>query len=176
MTHDLNLRQDVERPGRFSRHWAAMRTLLLLLVLAGAGSVSSPVRAAEDGQYKTTDGIGVYYGILPAEIVKGHPGGHPEAAMHGGLPPGHQVHLIVALFDAATSARIENAKVSAAVSPLGIPRLSQPLDPMQIAGTVTYGGFFPLARGDRYVVDVKIERPGALRPIEVEFSYDHPLP
>jgi hypothetical protein len=39
--------------------------------------------------------------------------------MHGGAPSGaHQYHIVVAMFDVKTGARIENARVTANVSGL----------------------------------------------------------
>jgi hypothetical protein len=65
---------------------ASVRALALVLLMAlvtGAGSLSV---AAADDNYRTKDGLAVYLGVLPATIVRGHPPGHPERAMHGGAP------------------------------------------------------------------------------------------
>ena len=44
---------------------------------------------------------------------------------------------------------------------------------MEIAGTISYGGFFNLPGRDLYTVRLTIERPGAARAIELNFKYDH---
>jgi hypothetical protein len=152
-----------------SRRCLLLLAVLLLFACLGGGAA----QADERGQYKVVDGVAVYYGLVPATIVKGHPPTHPEPSMHGGLPSGHEFHLVIALFDAATSARIEDAKVTARIAPLGGAGASRALEPMQIAGTITYGAFFPLPLGDRYVISVTVERPGASHAISVDFSYDH---
>jgi hypothetical protein len=47
---------------------------------------------------------------------------------------------------------------------------------MQIAGTISYGGYFPLPPGGRCVIHVEIERPAAVRPATVDFLHDHRRP
>jgi hypothetical protein len=75
---------------------------------------------ATDGT-ANADGLRAYLGVVPAEIVKGHPSKHPEAVMHGGAPEGaHEYHIVVAIFDTATGDRISNATVTAKVSGLGL--------------------------------------------------------
>jgi hypothetical protein len=103
----------------------AERLLILMLLLAVAFSGSAAVAASsmpmEDPGYKTSGGLTAYIGMMPAEIVKGHPLGHPEQTMHGGAPQGHhEYHLVVAIFDAAGGARISNATVTARFSGLGL--------------------------------------------------------
>lgn len=154
--------------GRWRALFVATMTALLI------GLTFSIGRAADDNnQYKVADGMGIYYGLMPAAIVRGQSASHAEGSMHGGPPARNEYHLVVALFDAATSARIQNAKVTARISSLGTSGSSRPLEPMQIAGTVSYGGYFPLPTGDRYTVHLEIERSGAARPATVDFQYDH---
>ncbi|MCZ8547952.1 hypothetical protein OOJ09_27560 [Mesorhizobium qingshengii] len=135
----------------------------------------TPALAEENENYKVAQGLGVYLGVLPAAIVRGHLESHPEATMHGGAPRGaHEYHMIVAVFEAATGARIENAKVTATVSGLGhVGQNSLELEPMAIAGTVTYGGFVALPGSDRYDIQVDISVPGRPAPARVKFTYGH---
>ncbi len=129
---------------------------------------------ADDG-YQKAGGLAVYVGIVPAPVVRGHPTGHPESTMHGG--PGtarHQQHLVVAVFDDQTGARVENASVSATISGLGhVGQQTIQLEPMKIENTITYGGFVTLSGNDRYDIAVEITVPGRSRPISVTFSSDH---
>lgn len=143
--------------------------LLLAMVLA----LVSPA-TAQDGQYKMAGGFAVYIGFMPAELVNG-PSAHPtERLMHGGVPRGsHQYHIVVAIFDAASQARISDATVIAKVSGIGLSGAQNTLDPMKIAGTITYGGFFYLPGPDGYTVHLTIKRPGSKTPVELEFNYDH---
>lgn len=146
----------------------AVMALALVLVLAAPGASF----ATHSGQNATKAGLTVYIGLMPAEIVRGHPPSHAEAQAHGGAPRGaHQYHVVVAVFDAGTGARIENAKVVARVSALGLAGSQKTLEPMKIADTITYGNYFDLPGSGKYQIVVEIERPqGAAK---FEFPYDH---
>lgn len=147
----------------------AFATLCFLAI-----SWSSMAVAAEDTSYKLAGGLAVYIGVVPAEIVRGHPSGHAEKTMHGGAPRGaHQYHVVAAIFDAASGARVSDAAVTAQISGLGLSGTKKKLDPMEIASTVTYGGFFDLPGRDLYTIGLTIERPGQPRPVGLEFKYDH---
>jgi hypothetical protein len=130
--------------------------------------------AAEADQSKTAGGVTVYLGVVPAEIVKGLPAaGSTERPMHGGIPRGtHEYHIVAAVFDAASGSRVSDAAVTAEVSGLGLSGSKKKLEPMQIAGTTTYGGFFDLPGFDIYTVKLTVER-GAASPAVLQFKYDH---
>ena len=135
---------------------------------------SHAATATEDGQSKTAGGLVLYLGVVPAEIVKGPSAHSAERRMHGRVPRGpHEYHVVVAIFDTATDARISDASVTAQVSGLGLAGTKKKLDPMEIANTITYGAFFDLPGLDLYTVSLTVERPGGDRPITVDFKYDH---
>lgn len=148
--------------------------LLAGVLLVPGGSASASVEES----YRTRDGVAAYLGVLPAQAVRGHRPGHPERQMHGGPPGGpHDYHLVVALFDAATGARIGDAQVRAAVSGLGhVGKTWIRLDPMTIADTVTYGGYVTLPGRDRYVIEIEVVRVGQANPGRLEFVYRHGAP
>jgi hypothetical protein len=157
-------------------HFRSLRFLSccpFVLLIAMAVTLASTA-AAQGGQYKTVGGVAVYIGFMPAELLKG-PLVHPaERLMHGGVPRGsHQYHVIVAVFDAASQVRISDATVIAKVSGIGLSGSQQTLDPMKIAGTITYGGFFYLPGPDGYTIQLTIQRRGSKTPVELEFKYDH---
>ncbi len=144
--------------------WAAF------LVMLGM----SPTLAQEPGQYRVADGVAVYLGLLPAAVVRGHPARHPEAQMHSGAPAGrHVYHLVVALFDAESGERIEDATVEARVAPLGLSGTTRRLEPMEIADTVTYGEYFTTRGEGRYRIALTVRQPGRDTPIQMEFVYEH---
>jgi hypothetical protein len=94
--------------------------------------------------------------------------------MHGRIPKGpHEYHVVAAVFDTASGARVSDAAVTAQVSGLGLSGTSKKLGPMEIAGTTTYGGFFNLPGRDRYTVKLTIERSVGAKPVVLEFKYDH---
>ena len=120
--------------------------------------------AAEDPLFKTADGLTVYIGIIPAEIAKGHPSEHAEKTMHGGVPKGgHEYHVVAAIFDAATGARVSDASVTAQVSGLGLSGATKKLETMEIANTVSYGAFFDLP--GLYTIALTIQRPSQPKPV-----------
>ncbi len=153
-----------------------MRTLPMLLgavwLLLGATVQAAPVPA---DQPQTVDGMTVYVGVLPAAMVSGHPPEHPEEAMHGGVPRGkHQFHLLVALFDAGSGERITGAQIEAGVAEIGLSGTRRRLEPMAIAGTETYGGYFELDGDNPFRIALEIRRPDATRASRAEFEYRHP--
>ncbi|WP_454618792.1 hypothetical protein [Bradyrhizobium cenepequi] len=139
-------------------------------VAAGVGGTAV---GAEADLSKTAGGLTVYIGAVPAEIVKGLGTHSAEPPMHGRIPKGpHEYHLVAAIFDAATGERVSDAAVTAEVSGLGLSGSKQRLEPMQIAGTTTYGGFVNLPGFDLYTVKVSVQRGGAT-PVVLQFKYDH---
>lgn len=153
--------------GRFLHH-AAIGILALLLALTSLASRA----AVEGGQQKTVDGLAVYLGVLPAEMLLGHPRGHPEREMHGGVPAGaNRYHVVVALFDAASGKRVTNAKVTVGGASLGMAVSRRKAEPMLINNVITYGAYVTLAGPGPYRIQVEIRHPGASKPIEVEFGY-----
>jgi hypothetical protein len=168
---------------------------ILLMSLLSVASVGSATFAAslaptDSRDYQTADGLVAYIGIVPAEVVKEE---HP--AMHGGAPTrSNEYHFVVAIFDAGSGERVTDATVSAIVfgpgntvvygqrhlSPWGTRPLSEtlprtPLEPMAIAQTVTYGGFFVLPELAKYTFQLTIARPGKTRPTVMNFAHDHRL-
>ena len=136
------------------------------LFLAGAFAADTPT-------HKVVDGISIYLGVLPAEMILGHPDSHTEAEMHGGIPAGeHHYHVTVALFDAATGKRITAAKVKAKVSELALSGTEKELEPMRIAGAISYGNYFRMPGAGIYRIRVQVRQPG-VHAIEAEFEYQH---
>ena len=148
----------------------------LMLLVATVVALRSAAIAADDGDYKTVGGLSVYIGVVPAELVKGLPSHQSsEPPMHCGIPQGsHQYHVVAAVFDAASGARISDATVTAKVSGLGLSGSQQPLDSMKIADTTTYGGFFYLfLPSDVHTITLIVKRLGSQQPVVLNFTYDH---
>lgn len=143
------------------------RTILVAsLLLFTAASV------AQDGRslHKTVNGIDVYLGVVPAELVGAHPRAHPERDMHGGVAAGGY-HVMVALFERTTGKRITDAKASARLVSPSRQGPETPLEPMTIAGALTYGNYFSMVRGGSYRIDVQIRRPGSPDAIVAIFNW-----
>lgn len=127
------------------------------------------------GDYRTVDGYAIYLGVIPAAIAQGHPPEHPERKMHGGAPRGRdQHHVMVAVFDAASGARIDDAVVTAQVGEPGMTPVRKRLEPMAIAGAMTYGNYFALSPPGPYRIELHMVRPGAVGPIVTTFTYVPP--
>jgi hypothetical protein len=78
-----------------------MPPILSVAVIVATLSLTSAraVMANTDSGYIVDHGIAIYYAVIPAEIIRGHPKEHPEATMHGGIPGSrYAYHVMVALF------------------------------------------------------------------------------
>ena len=146
---------------------AALASIMALLLASAF--------AADSSQHKVVHGVAIYLGVLPAEMILWHPRSRTEAEMHGGVPAGrNQQHIVVALFDNATGKRITAARVKANVSEIGLSGVQKKLEPMLIAGTVSYGNYFDMpAASNPYRINVRIELPGVAEAIEAQFDYRH---
>jgi hypothetical protein len=142
-----------------------LRCALLGFVLANTALAGTDRQRA--------DGIMVYLGVVPAEVVLGHAPQHPEAQMHGGPPEQPQrYHVMVALFEAASGARISNATVTARVSELALAVTEKRLELMTIAGAATYGNYFPMSNAGPYRIEVRIRRPGVAGEVQTTFNFE----
>lgn len=113
--------------------------------------------AADSSLHKVVDGVAIYLGVIPTELIKGHPKAHPESEMHGGAPVTEaQYHIVLALFDAKTGARITNAKVTASLSSFGFAVGKKTLEPMLIANTISYGNYFKLSAKSAHRIQIEI--------------------
>jgi len=147
--------------------WLAVLALLLALPAAYAEVLEQPLRK---------DGLMIYYGVLPANLVA--PGDLTVADTHmtpGGARGAGTHHLVIAVFDEATGKRLANATVRARVQPLGGATQEKTLEPMQIAGSVTFGNFFRMDADMPYVIHLRIHRADSASPeVEVSVPYRHP--
>lgn len=167
----------ISRPGDcraalgLSRMYARLLAVgLTLLLLAGQASA----QGADAGQYRSAGGLAVYIGLMPASLVKGHASAQAERRMHGGARGGrHEYHLVAAVFDEGSGARISDARVSARIAGLGLAGGWTRLEPMQIAGTTTYGAFVTFRGADRYTIHLEIDRGGSGSPVRMRFPFEH---
>lgn len=129
----------------------------------------SAVFAAD--QQKVVGGIEVFYGVMPAEIIKQH--STHEAAMHDKrLFSKGTHHLVVSLYKQGTTQRITDATVEATIMPFGLATDTKPLEPMMIDNTITYGNYFNLPKSSSpFRIVLKIKQPNAATPVTAEFDY-----
>lgn len=159
------------------RRWSAYRRCLIgVVALLVTAIMASAAIAAADSETKSAGGLTVYLGIIPAEFVQGLPS-HPteQQPQHGGAErASHDHHIIVAIFDSSTGARIADATLTAKVSGLGSSGSQKTLEPMKIADAISYGAIFNLYP-DIYTIMLTVQRPGS-PPVVLDFDYDHRRP
>ncbi len=155
-------------------HTRYLKTLLRVTIAGIAALLLTNALADDSGQHKIVNGVAIYLGVVPSEMILGYPKPHTEAEMHGGVPAGgHQRHVLVALFDNATGKRITNAEVNANVFEIVLSGVQKKLEPMLIAGTISYGNYFNMSGANPYRILVQIRLPGSADVFEVEFEYQH---
>ena len=153
-----------------------MKALVVLLALSSVALTSAcghPYEQATSRQ--SADGMTAYLGVMPAAVVRAHPPTHIEGSMHPSEPGGN-AHLLVALFDDASGARIEDAALEATIRGERHPGSFQlRLERMEVEGTITYGGFTTLAEDDRYHIDVAVQRGQSQHATHLSFLFDAQL-
>ena len=169
MQHDL--RSLTGRPNRLPNLRMKTAAGVVLTTLAAAYGVWLPAKAEDNLFHKTGAGLSVNIGLIPALAIQGRPAGDPMAPMPGGPAKSYKYHLVVAVFDAATKERIADAVVKARVSEIGLTGGELTLEKMKGADPVSYGGLVAFPSNARYVIAVKIERPG--KPsVSLDFPYE----
>lgn len=146
---------------------------LPIIMGAIAALFLSSAFAADTSLYKVVNGVAIYLGVIPAELIEGHPKAHPESEMHGGVPPvtEERYHIVIALFDAKTGARITNAKVTASLSSFGLPVGKKTLEPMLLANTISYGNYFKLSAKGPHRIQIEINRVQTGQTIHATFEH-----
>jgi hypothetical protein len=157
----------------------ALAILVVASFLLGAGV--GLAGADEASQSVTSHGLTVYFGVMPAAIAEGVARRHSEANMHGTPPSApHAQHFVVAIFNSVTGERVTDAVVNAQISLPGHELPEKTLEPMKIAGTVTYGNFFDLSQPGVYRIRLNISGTNVAaavkKPIVIDLLYDHPIP
>jgi hypothetical protein len=155
----------------------ASRALAMGVLAAAALSTGCGGDSQWPRNEQTVDGMTVDLGVMPAELVRGHPTAPADPnAMHGGTHKhSGSHHIIVALFDAKSGARISDATIRAGVGNRSYNHEPDTwLEPMQINGTITYGNFFLMPASGLWRIHLQIYRTGVLKPTEATFAYEHP--
>lgn len=157
----------------FPVRWGALVAMFSLVLLSI--TASAPAYGQSDDNYQVVGDVAAYLGVMPAAIVGQHPAAHPELEMHGGPPAGaHAHHIVIALFDKPSGARIEDAQVTASVYGLGhVGGTRLTLESMPIEGVITFGGFVTFPDTDEYTIDVEVSRPGQMAGTKLRFIYEH---
>ena len=119
-------------------------------------------------QFKLINGMAIYIGVVPAEMLEGH----STSKMHGGIPIGPvRFHLTVAIFNEKTGERLNDAQIKAQVFTLPEKTGFKELEPMEYGKAMVYGNYFSLKALGPYLIQLHIQHKKLQKPIEVEFQY-----
>jgi len=155
--------------------WRAVLACATAAVLASVSPV--PATAGVMNGRQVVDSTIVYLGIVPAALTRNHPGDVEGTLMHGGTRDKsiHNVHVIVALFDRATGARIANSRVLARFLGERGRKWSVRLQQMVVNGALTYGAYTSLGTDEEPSVFIDVRRmvAGKSRTVTARFEYEH---
>lgn len=121
-------------------------------------AVAAPTAQAQ--QRAERDGLVLYWGLVPEAIVSQQ---HAASELHGGRPPGGGKvnHLVLALFDAKTGQRIDDAVIRAQLSEPGIEDgAPKYVPPMPINGVGSYGQLFGMVHEGAYRFRISVQVQG----------------
>ena len=156
--------------------WLAGGIALALMPTPSAAGVADGV--------KTVDDLTIYLGVMPAAIVRGHEE-ELKAAVRAGLPrsSAHNLHIVAAVFNKTSGARIENVQVRARIHEVRArvhgtkPRSwTVPLQPMRVNGALTFGAFTNLGGWQDAMISIDVIRPSRSprhRMTTAQFEYNH---
>jgi hypothetical protein len=136
-----------------------------------AGFVASSAMAEDTELHQVVDGVAIYFGVLPTEMIRGHPKAHPESQMHKGIPTDRRYHLTVAIFNDSNSERITNAEVIVKVAGSGGSAVQKALESMVIAGKKSYGNYFRMPGAGPYRIEIRIRRPDSPTVTQAIFDW-----
>lgn len=148
---------------------SSMRYLWPILLLSAC--VATPDGTSIPGSARSGDLV-AYVGIVPAAVARARMAvdATPAHAPTVAGPDAH--HLVVALFDAASGARIEQAGVVAIHRPPRGMAVERRLTPMRTGEVVSFGAEFAISRGAGHRFDVEVTRPDR-PPVRFVFRYDN---
>ncbi len=146
---------------------------MIVVALSGCG------RAPSQAQSQVVAGLKFDYGVVPGASVNEHPSDHPERTMHQGPPAApYSFHVVLALFDAKSGARIKDADVSLELSGPGhgVGRVIIPLEPMAQVADTTFGGYVSLPASAKHRLTFDVAHAGGRsNTVEAPFIYERPL-
>lgn len=135
---------------------------------------ATPSAAGVVDGVKTVDDLRIYLGVLPAGLVRGHQA-ERAMAVHGGLPRSsvHNIHVLAAVFDKNTGARLSGIRVNARIHGTNQNRWTVALKPMIVNNALTYGGFTNLGAQEDVMISIDVVRPNRKHVTTAQFEYNH---
>ena len=146
----------------------------LLAAAVAIAFVATPSGAGVVDGSKTVDDLRIYLGVLPAGLVRGHKA-ELATAVHGGLPRSsvHNIHVLAAVFDKNTGARLTGIRVNARIHGSNQNRWTVSLKPMIVNNALTYGGFTNLGAEEDVMISIDVKRPNRKQVTTAQFEYKH---
>jgi cytochrome c5 len=140
---------------------------------APAKGRAGPSSSVPDHNRKVADGTEIRLGIVSAESIRSnYAKGTSEASMHGGIPSGKgYYHLNVSLFDSKSKAAITDAQVEASAREPVSGGETKALELVTLNNARSYGNYFRMTGSNPYTITVRVQRPGAPRPVEATFDF-----
>ena len=124
--------------------------------------------ANDTERHQVVDGMSIYLGVLPTQLIKDH------SDMHGGAADKeHTYHILIAIFDSKSDQRIRNVKVKATAIPLGMKGKTKNLEPMH-GNLRSYGNYFTLSKTTPYTINIEIIRPENKSKSVAKFIFNRP--
>ena len=155
---------------------AELKSAVVYMINPNFASVTAKVTttaAAPAGpDFRIVDGTAVYFGAIPADVIRRNPKDYPEKAY--GVPPmgPDQYYVTVALYDAASGRRIPDAAVRARVSTASAAGPEKALEAVSATDSRTYGNYFAMAGAGPFEIAVHIKRSEIAGTIEAKFGYE----
>lgn len=158
-----------------------MRRLVALLTVVGFTALVTlggcQLKASE-AQSQVQSGLRFEYGLVLGAAVRDQANSPGDAAMHGTAPQqANSYHVVLALFDATSGARVADGDVAMTLSGHGHNGGgSQPLDAMGARDQASYGGYIVLPEPGTYLMTFNVRRPGG-HPSHVKaaFKFERPV-
>jgi cytochrome c5 len=155
---------------------AELKSTVVYMINPNFASVTAKVTttaaAPASPDFRIVDGTAVYFGSIPADVIRRNPKEYPEKSY--GVPPmgPDQYYVTIALFDAASGKRITDAVVRARISTASSAGPEKALEPASTADSRTYGNYFAMARTGPFEISVHIKRSDSVGTIEAKFGYE----
>lgn len=156
-------------------HSTIPATLILgmaaVLMTSGCNQERSARQAVKPAsQTKAVDGLTFYYGIVKGAAAAEVP------SMHMGKPgPSASYHIVLALFETASKARVIDADVAVRLRQSSEQEAQWlPMTFMPGAGTQSYGRYVSLPSPGRYLIDFRVERATMATPIVAHLVLQRP--
>lgn len=146
---------------------------VIIFIVIAAFSYQKTIYSESDmpdgtNQFKLINGMAIYIGIVPAEMLAGH----NVSKMHGGIPVGPvRFHLTVAIFNEKSGERLHDAQIKAQIFTIPEQTGFKELEPMEYGKALVYGNYFSLKALGPYLIQLHIEHKKLQEPIDVEFNY-----